>query len=313
MTVRKKFERLVRRVCPQARLLRWWRLEGGISARAAALEVSLPDGRTRRMVVHRHGARDLEQNPCVAADEFRLLRITQSLGLPTPVPYHLDQSGEIFPTPYVVVEYIEGRPEFTPSDTADFVLQLAAQLAAIHDADCSEMDLSFLSKLPRTFADRLAQRPPNLDESLSEGRIRDTLESVWPLPARNEPALLHGDFWPGNVLWSEGRLVAVIDWEDAKLGDPLADLANSRLETLWAFGIGAMNDLTNHYRSMTRLDFTDLAYWDLCAALFSPSNFSEMAAGWKEPPIGRSDVTAETMRQAHGFFVDQAFEQLSAR
>ena len=44
--------------------------------------------------------------------------------------------------------------------------------------------------------------------------------------------LLHGDYWPGNVIWQDGRLVAVIDWEDACLGDPLADLATARVELL---------------------------------------------------------------------------------
>ena len=56
-------------------------------------------------------------------------------------------------------------------------------------------------------------------------RIRDMLASAWPFPRPNPPALLHGDYWPGNILWKDGRLAAVIDWEDACLGDPLVDLA----------------------------------------------------------------------------------------
>jgi aminoglycoside phosphotransferase (APT) family kinase protein len=45
-----------------------------------------------------------------------------------------------------------------------------------------------------------------------------------PSPARFALlSLLHGDYWPDNTLWRDGRLVCVIDWEDAALGDPLAD------------------------------------------------------------------------------------------
>ena len=36
--------------------------------------------------------------------------------------------------------------------------------------------------------------------------------------------------------WCHNRIVAVIDWEDAALGDPLADVANARLEVLMHFG-----------------------------------------------------------------------------
>jgi aminoglycoside phosphotransferase (APT) family kinase protein len=118
------------------------------------------------------------------------------------------------------------------------------------------------------YASRLAHQPARLDEALSEGRIREVLEPVWPLPQRNKPALLHGDFWPGNTLWKHGRLLAIIDWEDAALGDPLADVANARLEVLWAFGLEAMNGFTGCYKTlMPALDFGDLPYWDLGAAL----------------------------------------------
>ena len=70
--------------------------------------------------------------------------------------------------------------------------------------------------------------------------------------------LVHGDYWPGNILWRDGRIVAVVDWEDAAVGEPLADLANCRLEILWSFGIEAMNDFTDDYRSLMTVDFTNL-------------------------------------------------------
>nr|WP_232345185.1 phosphotransferase [Paenactinomyces guangxiensis] len=128
------------------------------------------------------------------------------------------------------------------------------------------------------------------------------MESAWPLPERNKSVLLHGDFWPGNLLWKDGQLVAVIDWEDAAFGDPLADVANCRLEILWAFGIDAMNDFTHQYQSMvTTIDFTHLPYWDLCAALRPALKISE----W-----GLDESTEKMMRAKHKLFVNQAFEKL---
>jgi hypothetical protein len=46
-----QLERLARRIEPQSTLLRAWPLAGGISAQMTALEVALPDGRTKKMIV----------------------------------------------------------------------------------------------------------------------------------------------------------------------------------------------------------------------------------------------------------------------
>ncbi|MGH2495861.1 MAG: phosphotransferase family protein [Ktedonobacteraceae bacterium] len=298
----KKFERVVQKVDPRSKLIRTWELQGGVSARVTALEIGLPDGQTKKMVARQHGEVDLKHNPHVAADEFRLLQLLQYVGLAAPKPYYLDQSGEIFSTPYVVIEYIEGKPEFAPSDVSDLILQFATYLSRVHEVDCSHVDLSFLPEQEKRYTEKLRERPPILDESLDEGRIRDALEAIWPLQRRNTSVLLHGDFWPGNILWNDGQLVAVIDWEDAASGDPLADVANGRLEILWAFGIDAMQSFTQQYQSMTTLDFTDLPYWDLCAALRPASKISE----W-----GVDDTTEKTMRERHKWFVARAFEKLS--
>ena len=302
------FERLVHRLAPGATLLRAWELSGGVSARVTALEIEHgagpgAHGRTQKLIVRRHGPADLARNPHIAADEFRLLQFLHTSGVPAPAPVHLDESGEIFPTPCIVVEYIEGGPAPSPSDAPDLIEQLAAQLVALHLLP-TQHDLSFLPAQEQNVARRLATRSTaTADESLDERRIRDTLQADWPLPPRNPTVLLHGDFWPGNTLWRDGRLAAVIDWEDAALGDPLADLAISRLDVLWAFGSDAMLAFTQAYQSMNPLNFTDLPYWDLCAALRQLSAIS----GW-----GLDAATDRTLRARLRLFIDQAFEQLPA-
>ncbi|MDQ2997029.1 MAG: phosphotransferase, partial [Chloroflexota bacterium] len=107
-----------------------------------------------------------------------------------------------------------------------------------------------------------------------------------------------------NILWKDGRIVAVIDWEDAALGDPLADVANTRLEILWAFGIDAMQRFTQHYQSITTIDFTSLPVWDLFAALRPASKLSEWAA---------DEIAEQRMRAGHTLFVTHAFEKLAVQ
>lgn len=294
---KEKFKHLVERIDPQNALLRAWPLTGGVSAQVTALEVERPDGRTHKMIVRRHGETDLKQNPHIARDEFKLLQIAQSRELAAPKPYYHDESCALFPTPIIVIEYIDGDTEFTPSDVNTYVLQAAAQLAKIHSVGNSP-DLAFLPRQGEGFG----ERPETLDSSLNEERIRDALDAISPLHQVNESVLLHGDFWPGNLLWKDGELVAVIDWEDARIGDPLSDLANGRLEMMMcSFGLDAMQAFTSQYESRTAIDFTNLPYWDLCAALGPCSKLS----GW-----GLDDITENNMREAHKVFVAQALDKL---
>ena len=297
-----KFEQLIQKIDPHSKLLRAWALKGGVSAQVTALEIEQPDGQTKQMIVRQHGAVDLQHNPQIAADEFRLLQLTRSAGLATPAPYYVDQSGDIFPTPYVVIEYVEGTTEFALDGVADYIPQFATHLARIHAVDCSNLDLAFLPKQAQKYTKKVSERPEKVDVSIDEGRIRDVLESAGRLSQHNADSLLHGDFWPGNILWKDGRLVAVIDWEDAAFGDPLADVANSRLEILWAFGIDAMHRFTQHYRSLTAIDFTSLPIWDLFAALRPAFKIAEWAS---------DDIAEQSMRERHRLFVNQAFEALS--
>lgn len=297
-----RFARVVQAIDPRNKLLCAWELKGGVSAQVTALEIDEPDGRKRRVVVRRHGEVDLRQNPAIAADEFKLLEIAHARGLAVPAPYYLDQTGTILSTPYLIVEYSDGEPEFNPSNVSDFILQAATHLLTIHNVGGLGSELSFLPNKTDAYTENLAKRPDRLDESIGEGGIREKLESVWPIPQRNKTVLLHGDFWPGNLLWKDGQLVAVIDWEDAGLGDPLTDLAITRLEMLSAFGTEAMRQFTEQYTAMASIDCGNLPYWDLYAALRSAFKIADWAG---------SESAEITMRERHTCFVTQAFDAIA--
>ncbi|HEX6606930.1 MAG TPA: phosphotransferase family protein [Chloroflexia bacterium] len=296
-----RFAQVAQRIAPGGTLLRAWPLTGGVSAQVTALEVAWPGGGTRTVVVRRHGPVDLAHNPHIAAGEFRLLQLVRAAGVPAPAPYFYDESGAIFPTPYLVVEYVEGAPEFDPADVPAFLQQCAATLARIHQVPGVATNLAFLPDHAARLGALLAAPPAQLDDSLDEGRIRAALVAAWPLAPRNAPALLHGDYWPGNLLWRAGRLVAVLDWEDARTGDPLADLGNSRMEILFALGAEAMAAFTRQYQALTRLDDADLPYWDLAAALCPAGKL----AGWDLAPAVEAG-----MRARHRWFIAQAFAAL---
>ncbi len=237
-------------------------------------------------MVREYGARDLRANHDIARQEFRVLRALHAAGLPVPQPHY-------FETGVLITGFMDGQPEFEPADGAECVRQMAAFLARLHAI--SPTRFSFLRPLALP-----GPWPRQPDDSLSERCIREALDRLHtPVPAR--PVVLHGDVWPGNILWSGGHLAAVIDWEDAALGDPLADVGNARLELLFFLGVKAMHAFTSEYAVLSGANMTALPYWDLRAAL----RVCGRLADW-----GLEQGLERQVRQRHQEFVNDALKQI---
>jgi aminoglycoside phosphotransferase (APT) family kinase protein len=110
-------------------------------------------------------------------------------------------------------------------------LALVDALADLHGIDIAEAGLSHLGK-PHGFVERQVRgwtdrwnRSKTSDVPEMDAVGRWLVESLPPNPAR--PAIVHGDFKLDNLMLDAAdpaRLVAVLDWEMAALGDPLVDL-----------------------------------------------------------------------------------------
>ena len=48
-------------------------------------------------------------------------------------------------------------------------------------------------------------------------------------PPATEPVFIHGDYQHFNVLWSRGRLSALVDWNSARVASPDVDVGHCRL------------------------------------------------------------------------------------
>jgi len=292
------YARVVERLLPGRILRGWRRLEGGISAEVAALDTVLPDGGTETLVLRRHGPADRERNPDIARDEFRLLDILWRDGLPVPRPVGFDSGSTLLPTPFVLLRHLPGSIE-TDLPLESRLEQMAAALARIHALD-RMAELSFLPRIEDQFAALVASRSAAPDLEMAEDRVRARLAEAWPLPPRNGTRLLHGDFWPGNLLWQGGTLCGILDWEDAALGEPLADLAMARLELVWSFGMAAADGFARAYGARSGADLSDLPLWDLGAAL---------RAIMAVPDWALDAATRRRMRQGQRVFTEAALAQ----
>jgi len=305
---RKQFAAVAGLVEPGARLAGIRTFPGGLSATMTILELERPPRSAIRLVVRQVRRPEEPRSSLSIADEFRLLVDLHALGLPTPTPRLLDDSGTIFDHPYAVFDYVDGSPRVHSSDPAATGRSFASQLAAVHQVDGTSAACSRLPRRTDIVGRLLAVPPPHLDAAMHEGFVRHLVATRWPPPEPDRTTLLHGDFWAGNLLWRDDLIVAVIDWEEASVGDPLTDVATTRLDLLWAFGPRSMAAFTDHYLSLTSLDPTRLPVWDLVAALRPAGAFSGWVADWVD--FGRPDMTAATMRAQHRWFLDQALRAL---
>jgi aminoglycoside phosphotransferase (APT) family kinase protein len=237
---------LIERLEPGARVTLCEPLAGGVSAEVTAVTFVAADGGTDRVVVRRHrnvaGKHDRELR---AAREHALLTVLHAHGAPVP-------RSRLFVAPDTLVQdLIEGSTAL-PADPAE---PLARALAAIH-----AMHPATLPELPKR-----EDPEPELREWLPDlNGLDEALARVGRFSS--SPALLHGDYWPGNVLWHEGRLAAVLDWEDAAVGDRLSDVACARVELACAAGAQAAAAFTHAYQELTGIDAARLPAWDLYVA-----------------------------------------------
>lgn len=260
------FDGVVARFEPGCRLVAARKLVGGASAESTALEIEAPDGGRFRRVVRRHGEGDRAVNPDVARDEHALLTVLAGDGFPVPRPRGHDDSGTLLPTPYILTDFVEGTAERPQEQRGTAVDRMADELARLHRIGAGDRRLAFLLRRDPLCRREIASEHADDGDRALEETIRAALMPHWPLP-QGEAVLLHGDFWPGNLLWQGERLAAVIDWEDACFGDPQVDLGPARLELLWAWGDEAKERFTDGYAAATGRALDDLPLYDLWTAL----------------------------------------------
>ena len=249
---------LVAGVLPGAVINETERLTGGVSADVYRLDLTLPDGNTRSIVLRSHGE---SHSGHEASLEYDLLKWLHASGLPVPEPLHVDTSGQILPDPCLLIDFSAGSSALPEPIPDDQVNTIAAMLARIHGTP--------VTGLPEALPQR---RDPLLEvfDFLPTGAgwqdITDHLHQLRDTGFTGQDTLLHGDFWPENLLWVDGDIRAVLDWEDAALGDPLSDVACTRVELRYRYGPGIMRIFTHAYEQYRPVDRQRLALWQIYVA-----------------------------------------------
>lgn len=240
---------------PLALLLGSERLQGGVSAQVFRIDLRLDDGSDQSVVLRAMGKSGLE-----SAQEFALLTALHDAGLPTPQPIHLDTSCRHVDAPYVLMDFIEGSSEIPEEIVGSRLTLMADALATIH-----RVPTAMLPQLPLRL-DPVPELVGFLPDGDDWNALRDDCAKLRSSPYAGSPVLLHGDFWPRNLIWRDGGIAAILDWEDAALGDPLSDVACAQLELSYLFDDVLVDQFLSACRLHMTIDPHRLALWQMYVA-----------------------------------------------
>jgi aminoglycoside phosphotransferase (APT) family kinase protein len=228
--------------------------------------------------------------------EARVLRALQNSPVPTPRILAVAEAGAVLDVPLYIMEHVPGpvvsttmpapfRPE---RDAPAMAFELVDAMAQLHAVDWRASGLDDFGR-PENFNARHLSRLRAVMER-REGAVpaflADTATALeGNVPAESGAAIVHLDFRLGNVIWAPDappKLLAVLDWELATIGDPLLDLGylicchpepgealnpTQELSTaLLAPGAPGRAELATHYAVATGRNVEGLSWYAAMAA-----------------------------------------------
>jgi aminoglycoside phosphotransferase (APT) family kinase protein len=242
-------------------------------------------------------------------------------------PFYLMEHVEGVPIRHSIPEAYRGRSEHHPTIGEELI----DALAEIHSVDYRTVGLDDMGK-PEGFLER---QPSRWKKQLDQYRVRelpyvDALAAYLAehVPESQPPTIVHGDYKTDNVLYTRGlppRLLAVLDWELATIGDPLLDLAwalffwpeasdpalestlghPGALDGLSLRSLPSREALAHRYALKTRRNVEQLAYYTVLAgyklAVILEGNYARFLKGLSTSPLHArfETMVPEILRRAH--------------
>jgi aminoglycoside phosphotransferase (APT) family kinase protein len=219
--------------------------------------------------------------------EARLMAAVGRAGVPVPAVLATCADVDVIGAPFFVMAAVDGvvlRDADTaagagPALRARAGFDLVDALLTLHDADVAALGLGDLQR-PGNYVDRQLRRWSKQWAATWHEEL-PVMDEVWrrlteTLPRQQRVALVHGDPKLDNCIMRQDiGLVALVDWELATVGDPLADLA--LLLAYWAEpadaryalqapptavpGFATRTELIDRYAGASPIDLEALPYY----------------------------------------------------
>lgn len=257
--------------------------------------------------------------PPSAHDVLREARVMAALFGQVPVPRVLAvcEDPSLIGAPFYVMEKIEGvvladsvPPALDHPESRHAIgTALIDALVDLHAVDWRACGLEGLGR-PDGYLERQVRRFTALWQHNKTREIpqfdRVTRWLAFNIPESGPSTVVHGDFRPGNMVYSDGppvRLLAMLDWEMATIGDPLADLGYlgltwvdqddppglyERFGFTRAPGFPRRRELVQRYAQRSGRPIADLRWYHTLAAwksvVFMEGNYRRAAEGLSDDP-----------------------------
>lgn len=267
--------------------LRWTRLLGGHSN--LTFQITDPGGQSA--VIRRPPLGELLPKAHDMQREWRLISALTQTAVPVPKALGWCGDNSITGVPFYVMSLIDGHPLHSAADTErwlpvayrqTFAFSFIDVLADLHSLDPGVVGLGDLARRDSYVARQLrawhrswtvSAEPAQYDDPRAHSLPRYFLDN---LPEQGPLRVVHGDFHSRNCLVGPGgTIAAVVDWEMATLGDPLADFAYALNAwpdqsddwqlpadaALAAPGFPSREELHNRYARRTGSDLSNLDYY----------------------------------------------------
>lgn len=266
--------------------------EGPLSAELVTggksnLTYRLTDG-TRRWVLRRPPLGHVLATAHDMAREFQVISALAGTAVPVPAAYLLCTDEEVIGAPFYLMEDVPGTVYRTAEDTRGLTRERAREisfrlvdvLADLHAVDPKAVGLEGFGRAEGYLERQVARWQRQFEASRSReidgmGELQRRLAAE--IPASQRGTVVHGDYRLDNTIVADDDTVAaVLDWEMATLGDPLADLG--LMKVYWEIsgdvpgnpvsqavspeaGFPAMAELEERYAARTGLDLAPLPWY----------------------------------------------------
>ncbi len=263
-------------------------LAGGQHAATWRVDTANP---AQSVVVRRFPAGDP-----AAAHEAHVLRVLDGLDGLTPRLLGSDLAGRWSERPTVLISWLDGDADITPSDPDAWAAQLGRARARVH-----AMPSTGLAALPSLFESSGGSR-----ESLT-GPPAEGIRSSWSQITAAPDVLTHSDYWSGNVVWRDAALTGIVDWSGGARGPRGFDVGWCRLDLYLLFGEPVADVFLAAYEGAIGHPLTEIDLWDGWALARSYDTVETWTPNYR--PLGRADLDEQELRRRHSEWTTRVLQK----